>query len=160
MILTPEKAIKLGLLKESEFSQKSPVGLDLSICKITEIKGGNIYKRGVSISPYEEVYLDTTEPKGWWLNAGKVYSLTFNEFVSLDNKHTAFIQHRSSLQRSGCIVSSGIFDPGFKSQLGATLFCFITTFIELNSRLAQIIIHENYPAKLYDGNYQGNKDLK
>jgi deoxycytidine triphosphate deaminase len=37
---------------------------------------------------------------------------------------------------------------------------FSPIIIEKNSRLAQLMIHESEESEEYDGNYQGNKDLK
>lgn len=146
------------------FGAKAQVGYDLSLTNVNQIIGGEIRKDGKTIYPYKECPVEILDEEnvkssGWRLMPG-VYSLTFNESVKLDNKHTGFITHRSSVLRSGSIITSGVFDPGFNSQVGATMIVFTPITIEKNSRVAQLIIFENQESEEYDGSYQGDKDLK
>jgi deoxycytidine triphosphate deaminase len=75
--------------------------------------------------------------------------------------HTAFIRHRSSLLRMGWTCTSGVYDPGFVvDEMGAVITGTTNIFIEKGSRIAQIIVAENHRADLYDGQWQGSKDVK
>jgi len=143
---------------ETGLSKKAQVGIDLSICEIREITGGYFAKdKKAVIHSYDDISLIGD---CWHLRAGKVYSLTFDQHIKLDEFHSAFIKHKSSLLRAGAFITSGVFDPGFESQIGATMFVFNNITIEKGALLAQVIIHENYPTEKYNGNYQKDKDLK
>jgi len=108
----------------------------------------------------KNAFLKEGVPGGWYLSPG-VYSLTFHQGVKLDNKHTVFIRHRSSILRSGSLITSGAFDPGFQcEEIGATLFVYQPITIEEGARVAQILVFENHEAEKYNGNFQGDKDLK
>lgn len=167
MILSAKEILDKGLIIQNGFGQPAQVGIDLSVCKITQIQGNSFI--GVarnSIPQYIEVETDTylnveeTEFEGWNLAAG-VYSLTFNEGIALDTNHCGKISNRSSIQRSCGLIESGQFDPGFScDNIGATLFVFAPIMIEKDARLAQIVISENNPAEAYNGQYQGDKDKK
>lgn len=145
--------------------KKAQVGIDLSIRNITQITGGAILRTEAKIDNYKELQIEVFDEgdkmaKGWRLMPG-VYSLTFNESVKLDTKHTAFVRHRSSVLRCGSIITSGVFDPGFECDfIGATMFVFNQIDIEINSRLAQLLIMESEETTPYNGNYQGDKDKK
>ena len=61
----------------------------------------------------------------------------------------------------GGTCTSGVYDPGFEvDQMGGVMILNKTIVLEKGARIAQIIMHENNPAELYDGQWQGNKDKK
>lgn len=116
-----------------------------------------IYKenKGEIIKTQEE------EINCWHLYPG-VYSLTFNQGCKLPNNISAEIKGRSSLNRLGCRIESGIYDPGFEVEnMGAVLYVSIPIIIEYRARVAQIIMHECEPtSNSYNGQFQKDKDIK
>jgi len=158
MILDADKILEY--ITTNEMGKKAQVGYDLTIKHITRIRGGKIGKDETKIEEYEEI--DSNKIDGvWLLTSGNVYSLTFHQGIKLDNKHCAFIRHRSSVLRCGAIITSGVFDPSFQcDEIGATMFVSNLMKIEEGARLAQILIFENYHAESYKGQYQGGKDKK
>jgi deoxycytidine triphosphate deaminase len=164
---------------------KQQVGVDLTIETIKKIKGdnhrylgvhiGNIILKNKTLIPnydntYEmlplkekEVEIDGKEQviDGWFLEEGP-YSLTFSQGCKLPNNVAAEIIHRSSLNRLGCMIKSGIFDPGFETEnMGATLYVSIPILIEYRARLAQIKMYNCTPTNnIYNGQYQKEKDIK
>lgn len=146
-------------IRESEFSKRTQIGIDLSVCKIQKIKVGSfVYKNGTDIDPkgYEE--LETTNvngKKGWLLESG-VYSVTFNEGVKIPEDAAAIITHRSSLYRTGTSINSPWWDPGFQCEnMNTTMVVKNMIFIEENARVAQIAFWKcNKPSELYNGQFQ------
>lgn len=168
MILNAENVLDFipsGLLEKG---QKAQVGVDLSVKNITKIVGGKLYANGKKeIDKYEQVdfikeVCDGKTVTTWLLKKG-VYSLTFDQSIKLDSKHTAFLIGKSSSNRVGLLIRSGVFDSGFTcDNIGATMYVFEDNKVEIQegALLGQLIIFENQEAELYNGNYQGNKDLK
>lgn len=151
-------------IKESDFSKRTQIGIDLSVCKIEKILvGGEVYTDETIINPEYYVEVETFKyPKEeddsreiWELMPG-AYSLTFNEGVEVPPNCTGFILQRSSLYRMGNQICSPVWDPGFKTdQMGTTLVVNNRMIIEKNARVAQFFLHENAPvAELYDGQFQ------
>ena len=145
---------------ESEFSQLTQIGIDLSVCKVEKIiRGGRVLKSGTEIDPsnYREIPLaiDGYGVAGWNLIRG-TYSLEFNEGVEIPEGSTGFILQRSSLYRMGNTICSPVWDPGFKTEkMGTTLIVNNAMFIEENARVAQFFLHENVPVReLYNGQWQ------
>lgn len=165
MLLNVKQIVEKFLITNGK-GKEAQVGYDLTIERITQISNGIILKDESKIMPYKEVESDVymIEPdkeKECWILAPGVYSLTFEQGIKLDTKHTAFIIHRSSILRAGCFITSGVFDPGFEcDKIGATLFVVSPITIEKGARIAQILIHENYESEAYDGQFQGDKDRK
>ena len=141
---------------------KAQVGYDLTLKEIKKIKGGIVLKESTGLSDYEPVMptLTSNEKFIFELQPG-TYSLTFEQGIKLDANHTAFIRHRSSVLRCGGIITSGVYDPGFEvDEMGGVLVATQPIDIELGARVAQVIIFENTTAKLYNGQWQKDKDVK
>ena len=87
------------------------------------------------------------------------YSLTFEQGCKLDERHTAFIRHRSSILRCGGVITSGVYDPGFEvDEMGGMLIATEAIVLEKGARVAQIIMMENEAAELYDGQWQKDEE--
>ena len=169
MILTAAEILAEDLLRLNESrGEPAQVGYDLSIKSIQQIVGGGgVFTEHSTLLPeYETVekvkikdYPDKV--RGWQLQAGKAYDITFLEGIDLPDNRTAMIRQRSSLMRNGVLIQSSIFDPGFSTDnIGCVLFCFTDFFIEENSRLAQIYFHTHNavaPEALYDGQFANDK---
>ncbi len=101
---------------ESEFSKRAQIGIDLSVCKVERIDVGSVvYKDKTYINPdgYEEVPTKLIDGKDCWRLEKGVYSVTFNEGIKVPADCAAKITHRSSLYRTGTIIESPWWDPGF-----------------------------------------------
>lgn len=159
-MLTAKEIIDQGILIPNGMGKPAQVGYDVTVKNIREITGGAIGVDGNIIKDYRD--LNTQFVNETWMLRQGVYSLTFDQGVKLDSCHSGVFRHRSSMLRVGCIVTSGIFDPGFEcKEAGATLIVLTPTVkIEKGARVAQFLVMENNPAELYDGNYQGEKDVK
>ena len=160
MLLNAESVA--SFLNTRDKGEKAQVGYDLTLKSVNRVSGGIVMKDGTDISPYEEVMLNINDDGKflWQLEPG-TYSLTFDQGCKLDNKHTAFIRHRSSILRAGGIITSGVYDPGFEvDEMGAVLIVTETLLIEKGARVAQIIMMENEAAELYDGQFQKDRDYK
>ena len=141
---------------------KAQVGYDLTLKEVKKIKGGIVLKESTGLSDYESIMptLTSNEKFIFELQPG-TYSLTFEQGIKLDANHTAFIRHRSSVLRCGGIITSGVYDPGFEvDEMGAVLIVAKPLMLERGARVAQIVMMENNPAELYDGQWQKGKDIK
>jgi deoxycytidine triphosphate deaminase len=132
-----------NFVKESEYSKRAQVGIDLSVCKIELIDVGSIvYKDKTHIDPlgYTEVMLSNIDGKHCWNLSKGVYSVTFNEGVTVPPDCAAIIVHRSSLYRTGTIINSPLWDPGFYcDRMNTTMVVNNKIIIEENARVAQMI---------------------
>ena len=150
------------LLQTNGKGAKAQVGYDLTLKGVKKINGGMVFSDKTEVAPYTEI-APRLAPSGkfiYQLEPG-TYSLTFEQGVKLDNNHTAFIRHRSSVLRCGGIITSGVYDPSFYvDEMGAVLIATQTIIIEKGARCAQLIIFENNEAEAYSGQFLGEKDIK
>lgn len=97
---------------------------------------------------------------GWKLPPG-VYSVTFNEGGKIPQGLCGWFLPRSSIIRTGNDVRSGLYDAGFECEnFGATLHVRRSLFLEINARIAQFVMAKAEVSELYDGQWQGKKDVK
>jgi deoxycytidine triphosphate deaminase len=127
---------------ESEFSKRAQIGIDLSVCKIELIDIGSVvYKDKTIIDPlgYHQMFTKPLDGKDCWMLGSGTYSVTFNEGINVPNDCAAKITHRSSLFRTGTIIESPWWDPGFYcDQMNTTMVVKNHIIIEKNARIAQI----------------------
>ncbi len=152
------------------------VGVDITIQSIRKLRVGlesyvgQISTDQTTFSPHlygdeknNILWFSTAEGDFVVLQPG-VYSLIFDQGITLDSDHHACIIHRSSLLRMGARIESAMYDCGFTtSNIGAMMFVSFPIKIEKHARLAQLIVAENYSVDsedLYNGQYQGDKDIK
>jgi deoxycytidine triphosphate deaminase len=149
------------LLQTNGKGAKAQVGYDLTLKEVKQIVGGTVSSDKTEVLPYLEVPTFTKEGKIIYNLSPGSYSLTFEQGVKLSSNKTAFIRHRSSILRCGAIITSGVYDPGFEvDEMGGVLIATQPITIEVGARVAQIIIFDNFETELYDGQWQGTKDVK
>ena len=160
MLLNADQVTELLITNDK--GAKAQVGYDLTVKEIKSINGGIVLANKTAVEDYTEVmpFKNANGNFVFKLDPG-TYSLTFEQGCKLDNKHTAFIRHRSSILRCGGIITSGVYDPGFETdEMGGVLIATKPILIEKGARVAQIVMFENNSAELYDGQFQGSKDIK
>lgn len=163
MILNAEQIMEQGLiLLDNAYGKPAQVGYDLSIKEVNKV-GGTVGKVLVdktelnTHTPIEKINLDGKT--GFLLHAG-VYDVIMNEGCDIHSNRVGLVRQRSSLMRNGAIITSSIFDPGFKTNnVGTYMIVFETIFIEENARIAQMYFHECEPVakdQLYNGQWQND----
>lgn len=160
MILNAD--MQLQYLETRGLGSKAQVGYDLTLKEVKSIEGGMVLADKTTVGEYITIvpYVSDTGKMLFKLNPG-TYSLTFEQGCKLSTNTTAFIRHRSSVLRCGAIITSGVYDPGFEvDEMGGVMIATKQITIEKGARVAQIVMFENYTADAYNGQWQGNKDLK
>lgn len=90
------------------------------------------------------------------------YLIEFNEKVDVTLHLMGQIFVRSSLFRSGALLSAGVMDSGYKGVVGAMLQVLNPHGLLLfrNARLAQMVFHHmSEPVEGYSGKYQGSESV-
>jgi deoxycytidine triphosphate deaminase len=110
-----------------------------------------VQQNGVDLSCKEDISI----PNGGWLN------FEYHELFDMQNTF-GLIRIRSSLARKGFILQSGVFDSGFKNRGGCVIHNFSgkDASFPKGFRVAQMIVLEGNPAKMYDGYYNKNNTIR
>jgi len=165
MIQNSEGLLDNKIIIPENLKDFAQVSCDLRVIEMNRIIGGTIMEEDKMIQNYLDVdfEFDVTgfDKKVWHLKHGYVYSLTFSANVNIPLDRVGFVVHKSTLLRCGAFIISGLYDPGFQSQLGATLFCQSEElWIHKNAKIATFYTISCEKAPKYSGSYQGDNDRK
>lgn len=154
MIKNPKEIVEKKIVENLEGGnlEVQQNGIDLTIESIEEVQGGILGRDERAIKGYQDIPISKDE---WWDLVPGVYSIMFQQKVEVPENMCAQIVQRSTLNRMGGFILSGVYDSGFKNQIGAILR--VNSFIKIQkgARVAQIVFQEADPASLYEGVYQG-----
>lgn len=90
----------------------------------------------------------------WALKENSEFDVSSDVYVEVPEGYAALLVLRSTFVRNGCWLASGLYDSGFKGNIGAVLHTgSAAAIIEVGTRLGQIIFVESGTAKLYAGGY-------
>jgi deoxycytidine triphosphate deaminase len=95
----------------------------------------------------------------WYLERDNFYDFTSNFYVDLPRGVAAELIIRSTLNRNGTFLTSGLYDSGFKGQIAGMLHirgCKI--LLAPNTRIGQIKFIQSDSVELYAGGYNHTKD--
>lgn len=132
-----------------------PNAVDLPLKEIYEITGDLVILNGKTKKHADRVKLTPNEEGLYILKGGKKYDVVFEPEVQIAEGEAGFLIQRSSLNRNGITVTSGLYDSGYNNIVGGMLHIpdGITLVIGENERLAQLLLFKSETVHLYDGDY-------
>lgn len=165
-IINPKRVLDLGILrlpKNVDVNQVlQPNGIDLQIESVRLISGhrmllgDNIKTKhlGSEDVPLELIDIGAEESvQGYKLCQGHQYQMETGYEIELPSDMAAYIFTRSSLNRNGILVGSGLWDSGYHGLVGTTLYAYQDVALIPPVRIAQIIFLKAESAHLYEGTY-------
>jgi dUTP pyrophosphatase len=88
-----------------------------------------------------------------------VYEITFDSEVDIGSDEAGLIVPRSTLNRNGVFITSGLWDSGYNGVLGAALHNYGgPMLVKRGTRLAQLVIWKAESLFDYKGQYGRNED--
>lgn len=161
MSITPQRMIKegwvRGIVSEIESEQIQQIGLDLRVGKIQRVTGtATLMKNSKELPRYSD--LDTNQDDCWYLQANQGYAFESMEECSIPIGYKGFVIHRSTMNRSVCLVTGSVYDPGYKGIIAGTIYVHqVPILIQRGARIAQFLMSEGEKGSAYDGDYQNQK---
>ena len=145
MLINPKKCIKLGWIKNVKEEWIQPNGIDIPANKIFSFNPFSEFR----ISKINKIHRSHIEliPKNnfWELRNGKAYEVISNVYVKIPEKVVAWVIVRSTLNRNGLYLGSGLYDSGYKGPVCCTLYNLggDEAFIEVDVPIGQIVFMES-----------------
>lgn len=83
-----------------------------------------------------------------------VYEFETAHWIEVPSGKAGWIVPRSTLNRNGVFITSGLYDSGFKNYIGGTLHVRAgVAYIAVKSRIGQFILADAETVSLYEGGY-------
>ena len=174
MIINPNKIIEKQAIKGTyrmepnafDFTADKVLAINSNMLYYSNNKANVIHRTRSEIKTHDDTSLlrvygysddKTITPegkKGWILSRGLSYDITSDVYVEVPEGMAAFIVGRSTGNRNGIIITSGLYDSGYKGHIGCTLHnnCG-DTYLEEGTFIGQIVFMDASSAKLYAGGY-------
>lgn len=158
MLVNPNTMIAAGFVKNlvDEQKQVQPNAIDFTVDQIQVIEIGG----QCTISEFEKVMRKQTvlpvRADGYWeLHGNREYDIVSNVYVEVPEGKAAILVLRSTFVRNGMWLVSGLYDSGFKGNIGAVLHTPSSgvALVAPGTRIGQIMFVESDSAGLYAGGY-------
>lgn len=137
-------------------TQLQPAGIDLRVSHVFRFRSAGVLSFDDRRLPDVE---EVVPENGYWSLDPGVYKIRFAEVVELPGDVLALCFPRSSLLRSGVLVSCTVWDPGYVGRGEALMHVINPHGIKLGvgSRIVQLIFFRLNKAveKTYEGFYKG-----
>lgn len=155
MIINPKEIVEKGYIENMEGGnfEVQQNGIDITLGSAEIINGGFLGVDKREVKSYTEMLLDPEN--NYHFSPEYAYSVNFQQSIKVPDNMCAQIVQRSTLNRMGAFIVSGVYDSGFNNIIGAVLRTSAPVVIEKGARIAQIVFTKADPASLYSGIYQG-----
>ncbi len=139
-------------LSEFDNDQVQPNAIDLRVDKIFRS-----YSQVFLISEEEKQHRETKEIKpvdGWWRLDPGSYEIIMQGIVSIGDDEADWVITRSSLNRNGCFITSGLYDSGDEGVMAGVLHVNNgPIMIKHGTRVGQFLLFKAEALNQYDGDY-------
>lgn len=144
-----------------EDNQLQPNATDITIDRLFKIDSESTFYLSKNSKQSKETHeitpvIDDRSNVSWVLEPGQ-YEFESMYFCEIPAQTVGWLIGRSTLNRSGIFVASGLYDSGFKGHVGGTIYCFGPALIEQGTRIAQLVTCTAESINLYQGQYQYGK---
>ena len=145
-------------LTNVEQTDIQPNAVDLRVDKIFKVstKEFVISESGKEHRGSEEIEPDMD---GWFYLEEGHYEVVMKNMVNVGHNEAGFVITRSTLNRNGLFLTSGLYDTGYAGVMAGMLHVTIgPARIKQGTRIGQYLNFEAESIKVYDGSYGKNKE--
>ena len=143
-----------GHISAVDKNQIQPNAVDLRLAKLFKILPTEFYISDdrKQHREQEQIYPDVLHE--FFLEPGQSYQFDCLETVTIPTGYAGWLIARSTLNRNGIFITSGLYDSGFNNIVGGTMHVRAgPARIVNNTRIAQFIYAEAETVGMYDGDY-------
>ena len=161
MFINPTVAIDNGWIKgDFTCNNVQPNAIDFTLDKLFTINQGNVFRidedgkemrGGQEVSPTSDPRFDK---EYWTLHAKNCYDGMSDFYVDIPEGVAAMLIIRSTFNRNGIFITSGLYDSGFQGHCGFAIHNNSgIAHVAPNTRIGQIIFVESNSASMYNGSW-------
>lgn len=155
MLANPKKMIDAGYVSNVSNLERqlSPNAIDFTVDSISYIRPGPCYI-GEDKKEMREQSVMNTSDGAWHLEQNRSYDISSDMYVEVPEGKAALLVLRSTFVRNGLILASGLYDSGFKGNIGAVLHTNgASIVVQKGVRIGQIMFIDSDSAGKYAGGY-------
>ena len=155
-ILSPQ--VPRNLLSNVQEGDSQPNAVDLRVDKMFRLKDEVFV-----ITDTEKKHRGSEEIKpdsnGMFCLEPGVYEIIMENIVQVPENYAGWVITRSTLNRNGCHITSGLYDSGYNGVMAGLLHvAHGPAAIEKGARVGQFLMFEAETLSMYDGDYGVGKE--
>lgn len=158
MFIDPRYAIQQGWIKgiANVEKQVQPNAVDFTLDVVKSLNGAAIISEKEKVMrELQDVPAQNSRGENvWTLDGQSVYDGTSNVYVEVPPNVAAILFTRSTFARNGILIASGLYDSGYRGQIGFTIYTHGGPVdIEPGTRIGQVAFIHSESAGMYAGGW-------
>ena len=152
MFINPKQAIENGWIRNVKDEWIQPNAIDISADSLYELYSDSLFV----INEKEKIHRDRDKvgvEKGYWILDTGVFDFASNVYVEIPDGVVGWVVVRSSFNRNGVYLGSGLYDSGYKGPICGTLYVNGATEIKQGTPVGQFIFAQSDSHGIYSGGY-------
>ena len=144
-------------LTEVQDGDVQPNAVDLRLARVYRINGSlfEVSNEHKKHRGSEEI---TPDQEGYYLLAPGSYEVVMENIINVGPNEAGWVITRSTLNRNGCFLTSGLYDSGYHGVMAGVLHVTIgPARIKQGTRIGQYLSFDSESLSSYDGDYGINK---
>ena len=155
-ILSPQ--LPAELLSNVQEGDSQPNAVDLRVQDVFQLNDTEFRLEGDSKSHRGSEKLNVDENGNWNLKPG-IYEIVMENIVKIPEGYAGWVITRSTLNRNGLFITSGLYDSGYHGVMAGLLHVKgWPAVLQRGSRVGQFLLFESETLSMYDGSYGIGKE--
>ena len=136
-----------------------PNAVDLRIDKVFKIEP-NLFALSETRKEHRgSVEIPTLYGTNWWRLEPGTYEIVMENIISVGQDEAGWVITRSTLNRNGVFITSGLYDSGYHGVMAGALHVTGGPFeVERGTRVGQFLLFKSQALKKYEGSYGLNSE--
>ena len=150
-ILSQTNGCELTGVQEGD---SQPNAVDLRVKKIFTIHKASRFELGEGVKLHRRTSEELPDKDGWWNLQRGTYEIVMENVVSIEEGYAGFVITRSTLNRNGVFITSGLYDSGYHGVMAGCLHVRVGPMkLQKGTRVGQFLLFEAETLSLYNGSY-------
>ena len=155
MFLNPKQAIDEGWLRGVPLDHVQPNAVDIRASELYKVRKDSDFELYHEKKRHRvRNKVDDTAEALWSLKSNNVYDFVSPAYVEMPDGVVGWLVTRSTLNRNGVFIQSGLYDSGYKGPVQCILYnLFGITVLEPGISVAQFVFVDAPSGRTYAGGY-------
>ena len=144
-------------LTEVQEGDVQPNAVDLRLARVYQISG-SLFEVSNEHKKHRGSQEITPDQEGYYLLAPGSYEVVMENIINVGPNEAGWVITRSTLNRNGCYLTSGLYDSGYHGVMAGVLHVTIgPARIKQGTRIGQYLSFDSESLSSYNGDYGINK---
>ena len=135
-----------------------PNAIDLRLGKVFKIMTHQPFTLSEEEKRHRGSVEVTPDDDGWYTLLAGSYEVIMENVIHVGEGEAGWVITRSTLNRNGCYITSGLYDSGYHGVMAGVLHCTGPVRIKKGTRIGQYLNFKSETLKMYDGSYGIGKE--